>query len=99
MWFKVDTGINPNEYKCIFTDKLWDELQTGIMRSSWLVLYARLHGLQYADFLRYVRQEFNATLCGRNSTYIHFYFTNRADCEKFVEYSNRRFTQWKNSSM
>ena len=95
MWFKLDTGINPNEYKCVFTDKLWEELKTGNMRSSWLVLYARLWGLTYAQFLRYVRQEYNATLCGRNSLYIHFFFYSKSDCERFISDCNSRFNQWK----
>lgn len=97
MYFKVDTGINPNEYKCIFTDALWEELKTGNMKSSWLVLYARLWCLSYAEFLRFVRQEYSATLCGRNSTFIHFYFKNKGDCDRFVKDCNSKFLEWKNT--
>ena len=84
------------EYKPVFTDALWVELDKGKMKSSWLVLYARLWGLDYPDFLKFIRQEYNATLCGRKSTYIYFYFTDKKDCDLFVMNCNRRFEQWKN---
>ena len=95
IYFKTESTPSGG-YKPVFTDALWSELGKGEMRSSWLVLYARMHGLDYPDFLRYVRQEFNATLCGRNSTYIHFYFSNKKDCDSFVDNCNRLFIEWKN---
>lgn len=94
-YFKTEE-FSIGEFKPVFTDALWTELGKGEMRSSWLVLYARLCGLEFPDFLRFVRQEYNATLCGRKSTYIHFYFTDKKDCDLFVTNCNRRFEQWKN---
>ena len=94
-YFKTEE-FSIGEFKPVFTDALWTELGKGEMRSSWLVLYARLWGLEFPDFLRFVRQEYNATLCGRKSTYIHFYFTDKKDCDLFVTNCNRRFEQWKN---
>ena len=84
------------EYKPVFTDGLWNELGVGNMRSSWNVLYARLWGLDFPDFLRFIRQEYNATLCGKSSTYIYFYFTDRKDCDLFVSHCNLKFEKWKN---
>lgn len=84
------------EYRPVFTDVLWNELGKGLMSSSWLVLYARVWGLSYPDFLRYIRQEYNATLCGRKSTYIHFYFADKKDCDLFVLNTNKKFENWKN---
>jgi len=85
------------EYSPVFTDTLWEEFGSGNMKSSWLVLYARIWGLQYANFLRFIRQEYNATLCGRNSTYIYFYFSDKKDCDNFVNKCNKLYAQWKNS--
>ena len=93
-YFKTEDKTS-GEYKPVFTDALWNELGIGKMTSSWNVLFARLWGLQFPDFLRFVRQEFNATLCGKNSTYIYFYFSNKQDCDNFVNASNRLFNNWK----
>ena len=84
------------EYKPVFTDALWVELDKGKMKSSWLVLYARLWGLDYPDFLRFIRQEYNATLCGKSSIYIYFYFSEEKDCDNFVKDCNIRFLNWRN---
>lgn len=97
-YFKTEE-FSIGEFKPVFTDALWTELGKGDMRSSWLVLYARLWGLEFPDFLRFVRQEYNATLCGRKSTYIHFYFTDKKDCDLFVTNCNHMFEQWKNNKL
>ena len=47
----------------------------GGTSGSFNVLFARIAGLNYADFLRMCRDEFGAVLVGKNSKYIVPYFS------------------------
>lgn len=62
--------------------------------SSYIVFFPRLFNLSYGDFLRMVRDKYNATLKGKTS-YMVFYFKNKKDCDLFVIDCNKRFDEWR----
>lgn len=64
------------------------------IKSSYVLFFPRLFNLSYADFLRMVRDRYNATLQGKTS-YMVFYFTNKKDCDLFVNDCNKRFDNWR----
>ena len=83
-----------NRYSATLTNSCFFEYFNGVsIVGSWLVLYARLFNLSYPDFLRMVRDKYNATLFGKIG-YIAFYFLKREDCDKFVKECNKRFKEW-----
>lgn len=51
---------------------------------------ARLFGLSYPNYLRYVREKYNATIVGREG-YSVAIFNNSSDCDKLVRELNRRW--------
>lgn len=62
----------------------------GIKAGSYNVIQARLFGLSFPDYLRFVRDKYHATLVGK-SGYTYFIFTNSADCDALVKELNRRW--------
>ena len=54
------------------------------------MLFARIMGLTYAEFLRYMRDHYGARLTGKNHTYPFFYFpTQEAATAAATELDNR----------
>lgn len=64
------------------------------IKGSYILFFPRLFNLSYADFLRMVRDNYNATLQGKKG-YVTFYFKNKKDCDLFVIDCNKRFDEWK----
>ena len=91
--FKAEESMQFSGYKITFTPTLWNRLEGITIDSSWNLLYARLFGLSYPEFLRYIRDTYNATLWGK-SGYICFYFKERVDAQQFISVANRRFNLW-----
>ena len=60
--------------------------------SSYNVLKARLFGLEYAEFLRMVRDNYSATLIGQTG-YIIEKFKNRNDASRLCIELNKRINQ------
>ena len=84
----------PNgRYTVDLSNIIFNEIHYPI-RSSYIILFPRLFYLSYADFLRMVRDLYNATLLGKEG-YMTFDFENRKDCDIFVKECNRRFELWK----
>lgn len=59
---------------------------------SYNIIAARLFGLSYPDYLRYVRKNFNATLLGRNG-YSWYCFKNKQDCARLVNLLNNTWAK------
>lgn len=57
---------------------------------SYNVLCARVINLPYYDYLRLCRDQYNATLVGKNSGYVVPYYDIKEDCDKMVKELNRR---------
>lgn len=60
---------------------------------SFNVLKARLLGLSYGDFLIAVRNNFNATLKGRDGGIIVEFFQKIEDAKKFCSFLNERLNK------
>lgn len=61
---------------------------------SYGILKARLFGLNYADFMRMMRDVYGADLHGKNGGYITCTFKNASDCKKVVDILNERWKKW-----
>lgn len=62
----------------------------GLTNGSYNVLQARLFGLSFPDYLRFVRVQYHATLVGKEG-YTYFIFNNSADCDALVAELNKRW--------
>ena len=65
--------------------------QIGYTNGSYNVILARLFGLSYPDFLRFVRKRYNATLYKSSPKMIGVCFKNRADAERLKEELTHRW--------
>ena len=59
-------------------------------KGSFNVIQARLFGLTYPDYLRYVRENYNGTITGKTG-YSYITFKNSADCDRLVKELNSRW--------
>ena len=57
---------------------------------SYNVIAARLFGLSYPEYLRYVRENYNGVIMGKGG-YSYIIFKNSSDCDKLVKELNRRW--------
>lgn len=60
------------------------------MTGSFSVLYSRIMGLQYPDFLRMVRDVYNASVSGVNHLYPKITFSSQEDAEQFAKILDKR---------
>lgn len=77
-----DSGSYKNHKKINIDKSVYDYIGGGIT-GSFNILFARIWGLSYPDFLRYVRDKYNATLHGKNRGYITFSFDSYAKAQVF----------------
>jgi hypothetical protein len=68
------------------------------IKTTWNVLYARIFGLSFPDFLRMARDVYGATLVGKTGL-PYFYFTYKQDCDRLVKDLTNRFTMWMRTSI
>lgn len=61
-------------------------------RGSYNVLIARVLGLSYTDYLRYVRDKLGAELIGKNRRYVVPYFDLTPEVKMFINVLNKRMT-------
>lgn len=59
-------------------------------RGSYTVMPARVMGLSYPDYLRYVRDKLGAELIGKKSKYISVYFEYTDEVKMLVKLLNKR---------
>ena len=71
-------------------DSVYMCISPGV-RGSFNLLFARIWGLSYPDFLRYVRDQYGATLHGKEGGYITFTFSRVADANLFQVETVRRW--------
>jgi len=91
MYFKVDkSSAYPEEYKIYINEKVHSKINTSI-DGSYKVLFARLLGLEYHDFCRFVRSKYNANLHGRQGGYITFTFEKKEEANKFKDNVEKRW--------
>lgn len=74
-----------------YEDKFYNLI--GPIRGSYHIFQARIFGLDYADYLRMLRDNYNAIIIGKEHKYPVAYFKNKNDVDKIVTELNNRFTQ------
>lgn len=80
-FYVTDSMIN-NEHKQISIHAdVYSFINTAVS-GSYNILFARLYGLSYAEFLRMARDEFGATLHGKDGGYITMTFANPLDAKR-----------------
>ena len=83
--FVVLEGINSNEWNIFYAGKACcGGKEIG---GSLIILAARILGLSYPNFLRYCRDNFNATLRGKKG-YPTPYWKNRTDAINLIKVLN-----------
>ena len=91
----MKTLQKPNGRYTIDLSRIIFEVINYPIKSSYILFFPRLYNLSYADFLRMVRDNYNATLLSKEG-YMTFDFENKKDCDLFVKECNRRFLIWTN---
>lgn len=72
--FSVTDSISyPNHKVISFNPEIYDYIKTQI-KGSYNILPARLFGLSYAEYLRFVREKYGAILHGKDGGYLWYSF-------------------------
>ena len=96
--FTIDTSPDGKRYFCHMSDICMETyFKNTDIKTTWNILFARIFNLEYADFLRMVRDLYGATLAGKTGGYIYFYFEDKSMCQKFINELERKFDLWKKS--
>ena len=86
---KLIPALDNNGYKINL-----DYMLPNIKEGSYNVLFARIFGLSYPDFLRCVRDVFGAEIRGKNCRYPYFIFkTASPEANNFVNIVNERLNK------
>lgn len=83
--FKVTEACTENEYMVGLEDSIYQLI--GKQSGSFNIVAARILGFTYPDYLRYVRQNHNATLKGKQG-YSYAIYKDRKDCVAVVTLLN-----------
>ena len=83
--FKVKETCSDNEYMVGLEDSVYELI--GKTSGSFNLIAARILGFTYPDYLRYVRDNFNAELRGRQG-YSYAIYKNKNDCTGIVKILN-----------
>lgn len=94
--FKVTEGIDNGTYMVGLEDFIYELFKVHYISGSYNILAARVLGFSYPDYLRYVRDNYKATLKGREG-YSYAIYKNRNDCYDIVKELNRFWKLIENS--
>ena len=83
--FKVTEACTENEYTVGLEDSIYKLI--GKQSGSFNIVAARILGFTYPDYLRFVRQSYNATLKGKQG-YSYAIYKDRKDCVAVVTLLN-----------
>ena len=95
--FHVEESMSNPGHKMITIDEgVFDIIGVAGMKyvGTYHILFARLFGLTYAEFCRFVRDKYNATLHGKNSMYPTFTFADRLNANQFQMELWRRWDEF-----
>lgn len=87
VFFVDDTPTMPNYYVIRVN---YEAFHYGPTVGSYNLIMARVMGISYADYLRLCRDEFGATIIGKNCYYPVAYFYKRGLVDKLCEELNAR---------
>lgn len=85
--FQVKEGMNEGTWMVGLTDAGYKMITPHRPSGSYNIVAARVLGLSYPDYLRFVRQNYSATLRGREG-YSCASYKNRKDCVAVVTLLN-----------
>lgn len=85
--FQVKEGMNEGTWMVGLTDAGYKMITPYCPSGSYNIVAARVLGLSYPDYLRFVRQNYSATLRGREG-YSYAIYKNRKDCVAVVTLLN-----------
>ena len=89
MYFTIREAIRKKDhYIIVGTEKLFDYI--GICKGSYQVIQARVMGLTYANYLRYLRDVHGAILMDTHNWYPAAYFKTKEDAYKILHLLNTR---------
>ena len=91
-FFNIDEGIEDNTWVVGLEDDAYALITPYYINGSYNIVAARMLGLSYPDYLRYIRQNYNATLRGRQG-YSYAFFKNRNDCYDLVDLLNKKWKE------
>lgn len=92
-YFTIDKAMSSkkNEYMVWFKEGAISRFYP--IQGSLSVMQARIMGLSYPDFLRFVRDTYNARLGGIGRTYVSFYFPDENSARKYANMLDKRFEE------
>lgn len=88
--FKITETCNENEYMVGLEDFVYKLIGKQSGSFSFNIVAARVLGFSYPEYLKYVRDNYNATIRGR-AGYSYAFYKNRNDCYDIVKVLN---TAW-----
>ena len=86
--FKITDGVDNNTYMVGLEDWIYDLITPYHKGGSYNIVAARVLGFSYPDYLRYVKDNYNATLRGPVG-YSYAIYKNRNDCYDIVKELNK----------
>ena len=89
MYFKPDYLEWERAYVVRMSDEVYRHF--SYCESSFNVLYCRLLGVSYADGWRYIRDNYNGKIHGREGRFCYVTFYNERDCRDFCNLLNERW--------
>jgi len=87
VFYPDDTPTMPDHYIIRVNH---DKFHLGPTVGSYNLIMARLMGVSYPDFLRLCRDEYGATIIGKNTYYPVAYFAKRGGVDRLCEELNAR---------
>lgn len=87
--FYVDETPTVGRYRIGLDMETYEYIRTQIV-GSYNILAARVFGLPYPDYLRMVRDNYEATLNGKEG-YMTYTFKNKLMAEKLIKELNKRW--------
>ena len=89
MYFTImESARKKNCYMICGTQKLFDYI--GVCKGSYQVIQARVLGLSYAEYLRFLRDKHGAILMDTHKWYPAAYFKNKEDAKEILHLLNTR---------
>lgn len=77
-------------YRVFFYDNVYHKI--GPITGSYNIIFCRLFGISYVDFLKMIVSDYHASLKGKNSKYVGFSFDNEEDIKRFCNEINYRWS-------
>lgn len=89
----VDKAMSSTKDEYMVWLKLESIKDYSPFNGSLCVMQARIFGLSYPDFLRYVRDTYGARIGGKQHRYPALYFPNEAAAVQYANILNKRYSE------